>query len=90
MARRFDSGVYGDCTRAGIAPFGKKAPGGPARGVATEKLRILEVGCGRGLTLEFLATQPTGHSIFGLDASDTMLRQAREKTAALPNRPKLV
>ena len=55
-----------------------------------KRLRVLEVGCGTGLSLEFLAKSAPPHALFGLDASDTMLRQAAEKASALSNRPKLV
>ncbi len=56
----------------------------------SRSLRILEVGCGTGLTLDFLAHQARRHSLFGLDASDTMLRQAAEKAARSPNAAHLV
>jgi len=43
-----------------------------------QRLRILEVGCGTGLTLDFLAKH-TQHVTYGSDLSETMLRQAAEK-----------
>jgi ubiquinone/menaquinone biosynthesis C-methylase UbiE len=52
-------------------------------------LRVLEVGCGTGLTLQFLSRTSRDYSLFGIDVSDTMLLQAAEKGAALENRPKL-
>jgi SAM-dependent methyltransferase len=53
-----------------------------------QNLRVLEVGCGPGPSLDFLARN-AGHSLFGLDASETMLRQANHKVADLDERPKL-
>jgi SAM-dependent methyltransferase len=52
--------------------------------------RILEVGCGTGLTLEFLSGLPAGHRLFGMDLSATMLKQADAKAARLPNSPRLL
>jgi SAM-dependent methyltransferase len=40
---------------------------------------ILEVGCGTGLVLEFLKRRFPNHQLQGVDASATMLEQAREK-----------
>jgi ubiquinone/menaquinone biosynthesis C-methylase UbiE len=53
------------------------------------ELRILEVGCGTGLSLDFLARVSDRYSLFGMDASDTMLRQAAEKAAVHRHRPML-
>ena len=53
-------------------------------------LDILDVGCGTGLILQFLACLPTRHRLVGLDFSKTMLYQAREKTSNLDNPPKLL
>lgn len=52
--------------------------------------RILEVGCGTGPSLEFLACLPARHRLFGMDASRTMLRQCAEKAATLDNPPRLL
>lgn len=48
-------------------------------------LRILEVGCGTGMTLTYLASLPANHELHGLDFSATMLSQARQKTRKLDN-----
>jgi ubiquinone/menaquinone biosynthesis C-methylase UbiE len=56
----------------------------------TQKLRILEVGCGTGLSLEFLGRVSPDYHLFGMDVSDTMVRQAAQKASALRNRPKLM
>ena len=52
-------------------------------------LKILEVGCGTGLSLEFLARGEQPHRLFGMDFSETMLAQAAQKARGLQNRPKL-
>jgi len=52
-------------------------------------LRILEVGCGTGLSLQFLAQDTVRHTLFGMDASLTMLLQAAQKASAVENSPKL-
>ena len=52
-----------------------------------EPLRILEVGCGTELSLEYLAGSPVPHSLFGMDVSDTMLRQAESKASLAGNKP---
>lgn len=56
---------------------------------STQKLRILEVGCGPGLTLEFLGQASPHYRLFGMDVSDTMVRQATQKASSLRNQPKL-
>jgi len=43
------------------------------------RARLLEVGCGTGLSLQFLARTVSSLSLFGMDASETMLRQAAQK-----------
>lgn len=53
-------------------------------------LRILEVGCGTGLSLAYLAKSASKHQLFGIDASETMLAQAATKTFSGENRPRLV
>ncbi len=47
--------------------------------------RIVEVGCGTGIVLRDLAAAFPDWEIIGIDASRTMLDQARRRTAALPN-----
>ena len=54
------------------------------------KARILEVGCGTGLTLEYLSGLPGDYRVFGMDLSDTMLKQADQKAKRLPNPPRLL
>lgn len=53
-------------------------------------LKILEVGCGPGLTLEYLGGVSDKYELHGLDFSKTMLDVADERLQALPNRWKLV
>ena len=61
------------------------------RGAFGERpLRILEVGCGTGPSLTYLAQSATSYQLFGLDASDTMLAQAAKNSSGYDNRPKLV
>ena len=55
----------------------------------TRNLRILEVGCGTGLTLQFLGEQSPHYQLFGLDVSQTMLQQAADKARTLQNAPGL-
>jgi SAM-dependent methyltransferase len=52
-------------------------------------LRILEVGCGTGLTLEFLGRTSPEYRLYGMDVSHTMIRQAATKATALQNPAKL-
>jgi len=52
--------------------------------------RVLEVGCGTGLTLEFLSSLPAGLRVFGMDLSETMLKQAESKAKRLPNPPRVL
>ncbi len=49
-------------------------------------LHILEVGCGTGLTLEFLAQRDSSTKLFGTDFSKTMLRQSHDKALKTKNR----
>jgi SAM-dependent methyltransferase len=56
----------------------------------TKRLRILEVGCGTGLTLDFLAKTSPHYRLFGMDLSETMVRQAAQKASMLDNRPRLM
>ena len=44
---------------------------------STTKLNILEVGCGAGNNLEFLAQK--GHNVYGLDASEKVIEHAKQK-----------
>ena len=52
--------------------------------------RILEVGCGTGLTLEYLSKLVGGYRLFGMDLSATMLQQVQEKAARLANPPRVL
>lgn len=47
------------------------------------RLRMLEVGCGTGMTLEYLASLPADHELHGMDFSQTMLSQAYRKREGL-------
>lgn len=49
-------------------------------------LKILEIGCGTGVTLEYLAKLPSAHELYGLDFSSTMLSHAFQKLKALKNK----
>ncbi len=49
-------------------------------------LQILEVGCGTGLTLRFLANKDSTARLFGIDFSKTMLRQSHEKASKTKNK----
>ena len=42
----------------------------------TTKLNILEVGCGAGNNLEFLAN--LGHNVFGIDASEKIIEYTKK------------
>lgn len=53
-------------------------------------LRILDVGCGTGLTIASLAQLPERHTLIGVDFSRTMLQQAHEKARTLKNPPRVV
>jgi SAM-dependent methyltransferase len=59
------------------------------KNITTTHLRILEVGCGTGLTLEFLGQASSEYDLFGVDVSETMIRQAAQKAPILGNKPKL-
>jgi len=48
-------------------------------------LRILEIGCGTGMTLTYLAALSNRYELHGLDFSNTMLSQAGQKRAVLDN-----
>ncbi len=54
------------------------------------KLKILEIGCGTGLTLEYMATISSEYELYGLDFSHTMLIQAYQKLKGLRNGFRLV
>lgn len=53
------------------------------------QLDLLEVGCGPGMTLEFLCER-TEHRIFAFDFSSAMIGRAAAHTATLDNRPSLM
>jgi SAM-dependent methyltransferase len=57
---------------------------------ANTALKILEVGCGTGISIEHLARQPVKHSLVGMDFSRTMLTQAMGRCARLENAPRFV
>ena len=48
-------------------------------------LRILEIGCGTGMTLAYLSSLPCRHELYGLDFSETMLSQAHQKLTGVDN-----
>lgn len=48
-------------------------------------LRILEIGCGTGMTLSYLASLPCRHELYGLDFSQTMLSQSYQKLSGVDN-----
>lgn len=52
-------------------------------------LRVLEVGCGTGMVLEHLISLPEQHNVFGLDGSETMLEQARQRFENRQRTPEL-
>jgi ubiquinone/menaquinone biosynthesis C-methylase UbiE len=52
-------------------------------------IRILEVGCGTGLTLDFLRRSSDKYTVFGLDVSETMILQAAAKAEGESNGPRL-
>ena len=52
-------------------------------------IRILEVGCGTGLTLDFLRRSSKNYTLFGLDVSETMIVQAAAKAEGASTRPRL-
>ncbi len=53
------------------------------------QLDLLGVGCGPGMTLEFLCER-TEHRIFAFDFSSTMFGRATARTGTLENRPSLM
>ena len=53
-----------------------------------ESLRILEVGCGTGVSLEHFARLPSRPALYGVDFSRTMLNQAAARCASLENAPR--
>jgi ubiquinone/menaquinone biosynthesis C-methylase UbiE/uncharacterized protein YbaR (Trm112 family) len=56
---------------------------------ANPELDILELGCGTGMTVEWLC-KSTSHRIYALDFSSTFLGLVGERTAAFSNRPSLM
>ena len=57
---------------------------------SNNSLRILEIGCGTGMTLAFLASLPCRHELHGMDFSHTMLSQAHQKLSGVDNPFRLV
>jgi len=53
-------------------------------------LRVLEVGCGPGLSLEYLANKLESIELFGVDFSTTMLNVAGDRLSRCANLPNLV
>jgi len=51
--------------------------------------RLLDVGCGTGRLITWLATQPDAELLVGLDYSPAMARRVAEKIAGSPNARKL-
>jgi SAM-dependent methyltransferase len=86
----YEAGRYGDRHMDGYRSFRNDTLLGILRSAYGDSAaRILEVGCGTGPSLQHLGGAATRYSLFGMDASDTMLRQAAQKASALPNAPKL-
>jgi len=54
-----------------------------------QPLRILEVGCGTGLVLDYLCSLGAEHEVLGCDASEAMLDKARQRFEGRPNSPTL-
>jgi len=50
-----------------------------------EPIRVLEIGCGTGLTLSYLAAIRSNIDLQGLDFSHTMLAQAHQKLSVSDN-----
>ena len=50
-----------------------------------DSINILEVGCGTGICLQYLAQISNQFSLTGVDFSSTMLDEARRKTVDSPN-----
>lgn len=87
---RYESGRYGDPHMESYRAFRDDTLLGILKGGFSDRqVRLLEVGCGTGLTLDYLARQSNQYSLYGIDASDTMLKQASQKASGRGNRPKL-
>ena len=92
VARNYDSGCYGPSHMRTYRSFRDDTL---ARIIAerfgTERrLKILDVGCGTGLMLEYLSMLPARHELSGMDFSEPMLKEAVEKAAHMANPPELV
>lgn len=86
----YESGRYGDRHMESYRAFRDDTLLGILQDtLGARKARVLEVGCGTGLSLQYLARASSDYALFGMDASDTMLRQAAQKASALHNQPKL-
>lgn len=87
---RYEAGRYGDAHMDAYRAFRDET----LVGILTEEFkdrstRLLEVGCGTGLSLQHLARSCNSFSLFGMDASETMLRQAAQKTSIIETPLKL-
>lgn len=87
---RYESGRYGDRHMDTYRTFRNETLLSILKDAfGDQQVRILEVGCGTGLSLEYLA-RASRFSLFGVDASETMLRQAVTKTSNVENPPRLI
>jgi ubiquinone/menaquinone biosynthesis C-methylase UbiE len=92
VARNYDSGCYGPGHMQTYRNFRNETL---ARTIAgrfgdERSVKVLDVGCGTGLVLEYLSSLPARHELHGMDFSEPMLQKAREKAAGLENPPTLV
>jgi SAM-dependent methyltransferase len=86
----YESGRYGDRHMEGYRFFRNDTLLSILKDAYSEgEARILEVGCGTGPSLQHLGDASTRYSLFGMDASETMLRQAAQKAESLVNKPRL-
>src|SRR5437879_13150624 len=92
VARSYDSGCYGPRHMQTYRNVRNETLANTiARHFGNDRpIRILDVGCGTGLVLEYLSWLPARHELHGMDFSEPMLEKAREKASRLDNRPTLV
>ncbi len=92
VAENYDSGCYGAAHMQFYRRFRDELLARTiARNFGSERrIKVLDVGCGTGLVLESLSKLPVRHELHGMDFSETMLKKAAEKAAALDNPPTLV